>query len=218
MSILIHYLSGNAASFYPVIHHTVKGKMMRELITHIQQEGVVVNDDVLKVNSFLNHQIDPQLMQKIGAAFHAKFANHPITKILTIEASGIAPALMTGLAFKAPVVFARKSKSATLTDGNYAASVVSYTKHTTNQVIVDRQFLTANDHVLIIDDFLANGAAVHGLIGICNQAHCHLDGIGIVIEKAFQPGGKALRAEGYPLKSLVRIKSLANHHVTFMED
>lgn len=157
-------------------------------------------------------------MQRIGEQFKQIFADQPITKILTIEASGIAPALMTGLAFNVPVVFARKSKSVIQDDNNYHADVFSYTKKITNHILVDRQFINSTDHILIIDDFLANGEAVNGLIQVCNQAKCTLAGIGIVVEKTFQKGGQQLRDSGYRLESLVRIKSLADQHVTFMED
>ena len=191
---------------------------MEELKQRILQGGQVLDGDILKVNSFLNHQIDPQLMQRIGQQFKHLFDDQPVTKILTIEASGIAPALMTGLAFNVPVVFARKSKSAIQNDNSYHADVFSYTKKVTNHILVDRKFINPTDHVLIIDDFLANGEAVNGLIQVCNQAECTLTGIGIVIEKAFQKGGQQLRNSGYRLESLVRIKSLADQHVTFMED
>lgn len=191
---------------------------MDELKQRILEDGEVLEGNILKVNSFLNHQIDPQLMQKVGDEFKRLFAEQNVTKILTIEASGIAPALMTGLAFNVPVVFARKSKSAIQNDQNYHADVFSYTKKVTNHILVDKKFITPDDRILIIDDFLANGEAVKGLIQICDQAQCSLVGIGIVIEKAFQKGGQTLREQGYPLKSLVRIKSLDNHQVTFMED
>ena len=125
---------------------------------------------------------------------------------------------MTGLAFNVPVVFARKSKSAIQDNNSYHADVFSYTKKVTNHILVDRKFISATDHVLIIDDFLANGEAVNGLIQVCDQAKCTLTGIGIVIEKTFQKGGQQLRDSGYQLESLVRIKSLADQHVTFMED
>lgn len=191
---------------------------MEELKQRILQDGKVLANDILKVNSFLNHQIDPQLMQHIGVQFKQLFADQLVTKILTIEASGIAPALMTGSAFNVPVVFARKSKSAIQDENSYHADVFSYTNKITNHILVDRKFLNSTDHVLIIDDFLANGEAVNGLIQICNQAMCPLTGIGIVIEKAFQKGGQQLRDSGYRLESLVRIKSLADQHITFMED
>lgn len=191
---------------------------MDELKQRILEDGEVLEGNILKVNSFLNHQIDPQLMQKVGDEFKRLFAEQNVTKILTIEASGIAPALMTGLAFNVPVVFARKSKSAIQNDQNYHADVFSYTKKVTNHILVDKKFITPDDRILIIDDFLANGEAVKGLIQICDQAQCSLVGIGIVIEKAFQKDGQTLREQGYPLKSLVRIKSLDNHQVTFMED
>lgn len=191
---------------------------MEELKQRILQDGQVLSDDILKVNSFLNHQIDPFLMKRIGEQFKRLFSTQKITKILTIEASGIAPALMTGLALNVPVVFARKSQSVLQDNHNYHAEVFSYTKKVTNHILVDCNFVDSNDNVLIIDDFLANGEAVNGLIKICQQADCSLAGIGIVIEKAFQKGGQQLREAGYHLESLVRIKFLANHQVTFMED
>lgn len=191
---------------------------MQTLKRRILQDGQVISNDILKVNSFLNHQIDPLLMQQIGQEFKKIFADLAITKILTIESSDIAPALMTGLEFQVPVVFARKTKSTTMSSNNYAADVFSYTKQTTNHILVDKNFLSSTDHVLIIDDFLANGEAVHGLIQICQQAQCQVSGIGIVIEKAFQQGGERLLKEGFNLHSLVKIKSLQNHTVQFVED
>lgn len=191
---------------------------MKELKQRILQDGQVLDNDILKVDSFLNHQIDPILMQQIGNQFHNLFSDQSITKILTIEASGIAPALMTGLAFKVPVIFARKSKSLIQDNQSYSANVFSYTKQINNRILVNQKFINPQDNVLIIDDFLANGEAAKGLIRIVNQANCSLAGIGIVIEKAFQPGGHALRQAGFNLQSLVKIKSLDNHQVTFVED
>lgn len=144
---------------------------MDELKKRILTDGIVLDDNILKVNSFLNHQIDPNLMKRIGNCFKQIFSNQKISKILTIESSGIAPALMTGLAFQVPVVFARKSKSAIQNDNLcYHSEVFSYTKKITNHILVDKNFLSTNDNVLIIDDFLANGEAVRGLIDICNQS------------------------------------------------
>ncbi|WP_290033995.1 xanthine phosphoribosyltransferase [Ligilactobacillus cholophilus] len=192
---------------------------MDELKKRILTDGIVLDDNILKVNSFLNHQIDPNLMKRIGNCFKQIFSNQKISKILTIESSGIAPALMTGLAFQVPVVFARKSKSAIQNDNLcYHSEVFSYTKKITNHILVDKNFLSTNDNVLIIDDFLANGEAVRGLIDICNQSKSSITGIGIVIEKAFQKGGLELRNKGYRVESLVKIKSLENNQVTFMEE
>lgn len=191
---------------------------MKELKQRILQDGQVLSNNILKVDSFLNHQIDPLLMQQIGNQFHHLFADQKVTKILTIEASGIAPALMTGLTFKVPVVFARKSKSLIQDQNSYSTSVFSYTKQVNTQILVNSKFIQPQDNILIIDDFLANGEAAKGLIQIIHQAKCSLAGIGIVIEKAFQPGGRSLRQAGFNLKSLVRIKSLENHQVTFVED
>ena len=188
---------------------------MEELKQRILQDGEVLDGDILKVNSFLNHQIDPQLMQRIGQQFKHLFDDQPVTKILTIEASGIAPALMTGLAFNVPVVFARKSKSAIQNDNSYHADVFSYTKKVTNHILVDRKFINPTDHVLIIDDFLANGEAVNGLIQVCNQAECTLTGIGIVIEKAFQKGHKYIVDAGYDFCALASIASIKDKKITW---
>ena len=147
---------------------------MKQLEERIKQEGRVLGDDILKVDAFLNHQIDPELMQAIGATFAQHFQNDKIDKILTVESSGIAPAVFTGLALHVPVVFARKNKSLTLPDGVWTADVYSYTKQTTNHVMIDQRFLGVGERVLIIDDFLANGQAVAGLLDIVDQAQQNL--------------------------------------------
>ena len=181
----------------------------------ILKEGRVLSDTVLKVDSFLNHQIDPQLMKEIGEEFANRYSNEVITKILTIESSGIAPATMLGLAIGAPVVFARKRKSLTLSDNLYTSAVHSFTKNETNDISVSRDFLNEDDNVLIIDDFLANGEAVKGLLDIAKQAGTNVVGVGIVIEKGFQQGGRVLREQGVRIESLANIKSLANGKVEF---
>ncbi|WP_395319279.1 xanthine phosphoribosyltransferase [Fructilactobacillus frigidiflavus] len=188
---------------------------MEALKKAINEQGTVLPGNILKVNSFLNHQIDPELMYQIGESFADYFKDLGITKILTVEASGIAPAVMTGLAMKIPVVFARKSKSLVVKNDVYSAEVYSYTKQTTNQIYIEKQFLTSKDNVLIIDDFLANGEATKGLIKIAEAANAKVAGIGIVIEKAFQPGGQYLRDQGFNVLSLAQIASLDNHQVTF---
>ncbi len=180
-------------------------------------EGKVLSDTVLKVDSFLNHQIDPQLMKEIGEEFANRFSNEVITKILTIESSGIAPATMLGLTIGAPVVFARKRKSLTLSGNLYSSKVHSFTKNETNEISVSKDFLTPDDNVLIVDDFLANGEAVKGLLDIAEQSGAMVVGVGIVIEKGFQTGGQILREQGIRVESLARIKSLANRQVEFYD-
>lgn len=191
---------------------------MKALQEKIHEVGRVLSADVLKVDSFLNHQIDPQLMKEVGDEFANRYANEVITKVLTIESSGIAPATFLGLTIGAPVVFARKKQSLTLTDNVYTSEVYSFTKQESNKISVSRDFLTADDNVIIIDDFLANGEAVKGLVDIVNQSGAHLVGVGIVIEKGFQQGGKLLRDQGLRIESLARIKSLENGKVEFFED
>ena len=191
---------------------------MQLLKDKIQQEGQALSDVVLKVDSFLNHQIDPLLMKEIGDEFANRFSDQVITKVLTIESSGIAPSAFLGLTLGAPVVFARKRKSLTLTDNIYTSKVHSFTKNETNEISVSKSFLSADDNVLIIDDFLANGEAVKGLLDIAAQAGATVVGVGIVIEKGFQDGGKQLREQGVRIESLARIKSLTEGKVEFFED
>lgn len=191
---------------------------MKALEEKIKQDGEVLSGDVLKVDRFLNHQIDTDFMFSIGQKFAQKFQDEKITKILTIESSGIAPAVMTGLQLHVPVIFARKHKSLTLTDDLYTANVYSFTKQTENQITVSRKYIEPNDRVLIIDDFLANGQAVFGLLEIAKQAQIEVAGVGIVIEKSFQPGADKIKAQGIHLESLARIKSLTDGQVEFMPE
>ncbi|WP_152654959.1 xanthine phosphoribosyltransferase [Oceanobacillus sp. CFH 90083] len=181
-------------------------------------EGKVLSDTVLKVDAFLNHQVDPVLMQEIGKEFANRFRDHKITKILTLESSGIAPATMAGLELGVPVIFARKRQSLTLTDNLYTAEVYSFTKQTTSKVSVSGDFIKEGDNLLIIDDFLANGQAALGLLDIAEQAKAAVAGIGIVIEKGFQEGGQALRDKGIKVESLAIIDSLENKQVDFKEE
>lgn len=192
---------------------------MKELEKRIQADGRVLGKDILKVDSFLNHQIDPQLMQDMGKEFARLFASQGVTKILTVEASGIAPAVMAGLALDVPVVFARKSKSRILTDDAFTADVYSYTKQATNQIRVDKRFLTGDDRVLLIDDFLANGQALLGLKMIAEQANAGIVGAGIVIEKSFQPGRQNVLDAGLTnIHSLARIVAFEDGHVIFVNE
>jgi len=188
---------------------------MKLLHDKIMQEGKVLSSSVLKVDSFLNHQIDPLLMKEIGHEFANRFADQVITKILTIESSGIAPSVMLGLEIGAPVVFARKRKSLTLSDNLYTSKVHSFTKNETNDISVSRNFLSKDDNILIVDDFLANGEAVKGLLDIAAQAGANVVGVGIVIEKGFQDGGKLLREQGVRVESLAIVDSLEDGKVTF---
>ncbi|GAM13178.1 xanthine phosphoribosyltransferase [Mesobacillus selenatarsenatis] len=188
---------------------------MELLIEKIKNEGIVLSSSVLKVDSFLNHQVDPQLMLEIGKEFAERFAHCGITKILTIESSGIAPAVMTGLQLNVPVVFARKRKSLTLVNNLITASVYSFTKEETSEISVSNQYISENDKVLIIDDFLANGRASLGLADIASKAKASIAGIGIVIEKGFQDGGSLLRDKGYRVESLAIIDSLNDGLVSF---
>ncbi|PGE92868.1 xanthine phosphoribosyltransferase [Bacillus pseudomycoides] len=190
---------------------------MKVLQEKILNEGKVLSGDVLKVDAFLNHQIDPVLMQKIGKEFAQRFKEDNITKIVTIESSGIAPAVMAGLELGVKVVFARKRKSLTLQDNMYVAKVYSFTKQETNEISLSRNHIHENDRVLIIDDFLANGQAALGLMSLVEQAGVSIAGIGIVIEKAFQDGGKKLRENGVRVESLAEIASLDNGTVTFVQ-
>ncbi|MDI6674881.1 xanthine phosphoribosyltransferase [Bacillus wiedmannii] len=190
---------------------------MKVLQEKILNEGKVLSGDVLKVDAFLNHQIDPVLMQEIGKEFAKRFKEENITKIVTIESSGIAPAVMAALELGVKVIFARKRKSLTLQDNMYVANVYSFTKQETNEISLSRNHIDENDHVLIIDDFLANGQAALGLMSLVEQAGASIAGIGIVIEKAFQDGGKKLREQGVRVESLAEIASLDNGTVTFVQ-
>ena len=183
---------------------------MNCLEARIAKDGVVKEGNVLKVDSFLNHQMDIELMNEIGKEFYERFKGKPINKILTIEASGIAIAYAVAQQFKVPLLFAKKSKSINIAGDTYTAEVESFTHKNKNTVIVSKQFLSEDDHVLIIDDFLANGCALQGLISIVDQAGGIVEGIGIAIEKGFQVGGQVIRNLGYHLESLAIVESM-NH-------
>ena len=181
---------------------------MNCLEERILKDGVVKAGNVLKVDSFLNHQMDIELMNEIGKEFYRRFEGKPINKILTIEASGIAIAYAVAQQFHVPVLFAKKSKSINIAGDTYVAEVESFTHKNRNTVVVSKQFLNENDHVLIIDDFLANGCALQGLISIVDQAGGTVEGIGIAVEKGFQVGGQIIRNLGYQLESLAIVESM----------
>ena len=181
---------------------------MNFLEERIVKDGIVKEGNVLKVDSFLNHQMDIDLFNRMGAEFKKRFAGKNINKIVTIEASGIGIACVAAMHFNVPVVFAKKAKSINIDGDMYIAEVESFTHKCKNQVIVSKKFLSENDHVLIIDDFLANGCALQGLISIINQAGGTVEGIGIAIEKGFQNGGNIIRNLGYQLESLAIVDSM----------
>lgn len=181
---------------------------MNFLEERILKDGVVKQGNVLKVDSFLNHQMDVGLLDEVGREFHRRFADRPITKILTIEASGIAIAYATAQAFGVPLVFAKKSKSINLDGDMYTAEVESFTHKNKNQIIVSKKFLSPTDRVLIVDDFLANGCALMGLISIVQAAGATVEGLGIAIEKGFQNGGRIIRNLGYRLESLAIVDAM----------
>lgn len=181
---------------------------MNFLEERIIKDGVVKEGNVLKVGSFLNHQMDISLFQKMGEEFKKRFANKTINKILTIESSGIGIACIVALYFDVPVVFAKKKQSINLDGSTYVADVESFTHKTVNKVIVEKKYIGPEDRILVIDDFLANGCALQGLISIINEAGASVEGIGIAIEKGFQPGGKIIRNLGYQLESLAIVDSM----------
>ena len=192
---------------------------MNFLQQRIVNEGVVKPGHVLKVDSFLNHQMDIALIDELGKEFHARYADAPITKVLTIESSGIAIACSVAREFGVPVVVAKKSKSVNIDGDAYVAEVESYTRKRTMQVVVAKKFLNPTDRVLIVDDFMANGCAMQGLISIVESADATVEGLGIVIEKGFQEGGWRMRNLGYRLESLAIIESMdaETGNITFRE-
>lgn len=190
---------------------------MKLLEERILKDGDVLGENILKVDSFLTHQVDFELMQEIGKVFADKYKEAGITKVVTIEASGIAPAVYAAQALGVPMIFAKKAKNITMTEGILTAEVYSFTKQVTSQVSIVSRFLSNDDTVLIIDDFLANGQAAKGLLEIIGQAGAKVAGIGIVIEKSFQDGHDLLEKTGVPVTSLARIKAFENGRVVFAE-
>lgn len=181
---------------------------MELLEERIRRDGVVKSEGVLKVDGFLNHQMDINLFNEMGKELKRLFADAPINKILTIEASGIGIAAVVAQHFGVPVVFAKKSQSINLDGDVYSTKIQSFTHQRIYDVIVSKKFLNADDHVLLIDDFLANGCALNGLIDLVEEAGATVEGIGIAVEKGFQPGGDDLRRRGYHLESLAIVQSM----------
>ena len=181
---------------------------MKLLEEKILKDGVIKSGNVLKVDSFLNHQIDVPFIAKLGEEFKRLYADTPITKILTIEASGIGLASVAAMYFNVPVVFAKKSSGSNMDKDVYFTEIYSYTHNKVNEVVVSKRFINTEDHILIIDDFLANGCAVEGLIDIVRQAGATVEGVGIAVEKGFQGGGDKLRASGIRVESLAIIEKM----------
>ena len=188
---------------------------MKLLEDKILKDGHLGEGNVLKVDSFLNHQIDPKLAYAMAQEIKRLYADETVNKVLTIEASGIGLAVLTGYLFECPVVFAKKSKSSNVSDDLYTAKVHSYTHGTDHTVIVSKSYLNPDDRVLIVDDFLANGAALEGLRSIVEQSGALVVGAAIAVEKAFQPGGARLRAEGMRIESLAKIASMSDDSIEF---
>ncbi len=191
---------------------------MKELEQRILVDGKIKPGAILKVDSFLNHQLDPQLFYDMAVELRRLYEGERIDKVLTVEASGIAMAIMTGYVFGCKAVFAKKSKSTNISDDVYSAEVVSYTHGTTNTVILSKEYLHAGERVLVVDDFLATGAALIGLKAIIEQAGAELVGAGIAVEKVFQGGGDALRAQGVRVESLARVASMSDDGLAFVQD
>lgn len=193
---------------------------MNFLEERIMKDGVVKEGNILKVDSFLNHQMDVKLFKQMGEEFKRRFAGKNINKIITIEASGIGIACIVAECFDVPVVFAKKSQSVNIDGDVYSAEVESFTHKCKNQVLISKKFVGPEDHVLIIDDFLANGCALQGLISIVNQAGGTVEGIGIAVEKGFQQGGQIIRNLGYQLESLAIVDGMnaADGSINFREE
>ncbi|RXZ84873.1 xanthine phosphoribosyltransferase [Paenibacillaceae bacterium] len=191
---------------------------MKVLEERIRQEGAILSDTVLKVDSFLNHQVDTALALEIGREFARLFADQTITKVLTIEASGIQFAMAAGIALNVPFVYAKKKKAVTLSDRVYSAPVHSFTRQETYQVSIDQRYLGPSDKVLIVDDFLATGAALIGLVDIVRESGAELIGIGCVIEKSFQEGRNLVEAKGVHVQSLARIASMKPGEIHFIPE
>lgn len=191
---------------------------MTTLNDRIKRDGIVVNESILKIDSFLNHQIDPLVISQIAEKLYDHYKETGVTKILTIEASGIAPALMTAQQFEVPMLFAKKATPSTLLEEQYKTDIHSYTKNITNSVLVSKEYLSQNDVVLIVDDFLASGQAAMGLIDLVKQAGAKVAGVGICVEKSFQGGREELEKMDVDVYSISRIASLKSNEVTFVEE
>lgn len=191
---------------------------MKKLEEKILAEGKAVNENILKVDSFVNHQVDPVLMQEIGMEFAKHFEGQGITKVVTIESSGIAPALMTAAALQVPMIILKKQPSKILNQNLYQTVVTSYTKGTSYELTMSQDYMSENDHVLIIDDFLSNGEAATGAIRLLRKAHATIAGVGVLIEKTFQTGREKLEEQGVPVYALARVSKLAKDVIEFVPE
>lgn len=191
---------------------------MKILEEKIIAEGMALGEDILRVDSFVNHQVDPLLMKQIGDEFAGHFKGQGITKVVTIESSGIAPALMTALSLEVPMIILKKQPSKVLNDNLFQTVVTSFTKGTNYELTLSHRFINENDHVLIIDDFLANGEAATGAIRLLRKAHATIAGVGILIEKSFQPGREKLNEQGIDVYSLARIGKLEKDVIEFLPE
>ncbi len=190
---------------------------MKQLKEKILTEGIPVNEDILRVDSFINHQVDPGLMREIGKAFASHFAGQGITKVATIESSGIAPAFATADALGVPLLILKKQPSKVLNSNLYQTQVASFTKGFNYELTLSRDFISEQDHVLLIDDFLANGEAATGALRLLRLAHATIAGFGVIIEKAFQPGREKLSEQGIGVYALARIGKMSAGHIEFLE-
>lgn len=190
---------------------------MELLKERIRKEGRVLGNGILKVDSLINHQVDPQLMDACGVEFAKRFSGSPATKILTAEISGIAPALMAGLHMKLPVIYARKTRPVTMPDTVYLTIAPSHTKGHMVDLIVSPEYLKKGDKIIVIDDFLASGATIRGLVRLAQAAGAQVVGIGTLIEKTFEGGRESLQSLNVPIESLVQISSLDNNQITFVD-
>lgn len=191
---------------------------MKLLEDIILSDGVAVNENILKVDSFINHQVNPSLMKQVGDEFASHFANCGVTKVVTIESSGIAPALMTASALDVPMVILKKEPSKVLNDHLYQTVVTSFTKGTNYELTLSQKYISEQDHVLIIDDFLANGEAATGAIRLIRKAQATVAGIGVLVEKSFQPGHDKLVEQGVEVYALARIAKLSEGHIEFVKE
>jgi xanthine phosphoribosyltransferase len=190
---------------------------MKLLKDKILAEGIALNEHILKVDGFINHQVDPELMQKMGKEFAEHFKGQGITKIATIESSGIAPTLATAMALNVPMIILKKQPSKILNQDLFQTVVTSFTKSTSYELTLSKRFVNENDHVLIIDDFLANGEAATGAIRLLRLARATIAGLGIVIEKSFQPGRDKVIDQGVEVFSLARISKMSKNHIEFYD-
>ena len=191
---------------------------MKELEEKIKNDGSILSEDILKVDSFVNHQVDPELMLHIGQDFAEHFKGRGITKVVTIESSGIAPALMTAQQLGVPLVILKKQPSKILNDNLYQTQVTSYTKGTSYELTLSANYIGEKDHVLIIDDFLANGEAATGAIRLLRKAHATVAGVGILIEKSFQPGREKIKSQGFEVYSLYRVSKMIKDYIEFIPE